>query len=68
MKPDEIAKRLTEAQREALIVPHLLVIDNLECVPDMDWPKELITYQWAQYDALSDLAYAVRKILQEQKP
>jgi len=55
-----IAESLSDAQRDALSVPHLLVIDNMECVPDMDWPAEMVAYQWPYYDALSKLGLAVR--------
>jgi hypothetical protein len=47
-------------------VPHLLVIDNMQCVPDMGWPKEMIAYQWSQYDALSEIGIAVRNYILEQ--
>lgn len=61
-----IADGLSEAQRRALITPHLLVIDNMQCVPDLDWPDSIVAYQWADYDALSETGLAVRAILQKE--
>jgi hypothetical protein len=62
---EQLAAGLNDGQRRALSVPHLLVIDNFECVPDMGWPREMIVYQWPYYDALSDTGLAVRTILEQ---
>jgi len=63
-EPQAIVERLTEAQKRALTIPHLLIIENMQCVPAMDWPAEMVAYQWPYHDALSATGLSVRALLE----
>jgi hypothetical protein len=61
----DIIAGLSDAQKQNLTVPYLLIIDNYECVPRGDWPNEMIFYSWGYYYALSELGLEARKALME---